>query len=210
MEEVDGPHTVWHPVWLDTPRVFVDRREEEAETFNDLLAQHLMCVETWTCDNLGWTFRLSEAVITIVNDQAEPPRATVTSDTIPRRFLDGMRIELRSMLQDSYRTDWSPIGFAITLLQMVEEAVSWQLLLKSQLGWESCQAQAWDDPNIGISTFIFGNPQGVNLLSSGDAAHHLLGESVADICCQISDDYRIIHVEPVFRRDLVSRFLQRK
>lgn len=50
----------------------------------------------------------------------------------------------------------------------------------------------------------------VSLRSVNDTAAFLLGESIEDICKPISREFRILHVEPVFRNNLVSAFLERK
>ena len=50
----------------------------------------------------------------------------------------------------------------------------------------------------------------MNLHSVNDTAAFLLGDSIENICSTIKRDYRILHVEPVFRNNLVSAFLNRK
>ena len=214
MEEVDDAD--WRPTWLDQPRGSMDKRTVEAEAFNALLNQHLL-TEDWTCDASGWTFRLNDVVIEVINVNLEAMQVFATSNTMSRRFLDPLRAELRHTLDICPDPDWNTTGFAITLLQLVEEAAYWQLLWQSQAapknrdpletkkplqGWDSRAVRAWNT--------VVGNPYGVDLSSIEDTALDLLGKPIADICSQVSKDYRILHVEPVFRSDLVAKFLQQR
>ncbi len=50
----------------------------------------------------------------------------------------------------------------------------------------------------------------VNLRSVDDTAATLLGRPIEDVCRSIDQDFRILHVEPVFRDDLVSAFRTRQ
>jgi len=50
---------------------------------------------------------------------------TVNSDTVSRRYLDGMRGDLRSLLDDAFVPDLDVMGFAMVLLRLVELAVEW-------------------------------------------------------------------------------------
>ena len=218
MAELDDSDTLWHPTWLVQPRGFVDKRPEEAESFNALLMQHLIGVRSWTGGDIGWTFYLTNTIVTVMNDDANPLQVTATSDTISRRFLDGMRQELRTIIQKPQDSEWKSTLFAVTLLQLVEEAVSWQLMWQrrfdpeveagercgSLLG-EALHLQRQGDPSACRWESILGTLHAVR-----NAAHYVLRRSIDEICSGVSADYRILHVEPILRGDLAARFLARK
>ena len=214
-----------HQTWLDRPRNFVDKRSEEAAWFNSLLGTHLTSwVETWDCDENGWTFNLHDAVIEVLNEEIGSPKVTVVSQRMSRNFLDRMRMELRAILQGSLGLDWSPSGFAITLLQLVEEGEAWRQDWKSDVARKMLQNRrsvfshrrkddqydAWDSRKVRGWSSVLDNPYGLNLSTVEDTTQDLLGESIADICSRVPEYLRILHVEPVYRHDLVTRFLRRK
>jgi hypothetical protein len=206
-------------------RDFVDKRQTEAETFNCLLCRHLpSSVESWTCDEDGWKFRFQEVTIAVYNEEFGTLSVVANSETMHRRFLDEMRWRLREFMRNTVEIDLTPTGFAIKLLGLCEETDAWQRawyeelrkraakhgasflgdtsISKQGYGWDARQVQSWES--------ILDNPFGVNLSSIEDTAQHLLGKHIAEICSKISEDLRILHVEPVFRNDLVAKFLKRQ
>ena len=224
-----------------TARVFLNFRVKQAENFNRLLTQHLLtAIQDWTCDEGGWKFQLQLALIQVAHDPDTPLHVVAISETTPREFLDAMRIELRSVVQEPCGPDWSVTGFAVTLLQLAEGAKAWQQYREDgtsrksgkcgqgyELGFKpfnrNCGPQAWDnlkrpkqntryqgrdarETRSWIS--VLENPHGVDLMSIADTAIHLLGKPVIDICAAVFSTLRILHVEPVFRSDLESRFLR--
>ena len=205
--------TEYHPIWVDSPRGFHDFRTIEAERFNDFLDQHLPDeVEDWQCDNDGWTFRLPDVDIRIQNDKTGPLRILASSSTMPRKFLDPLRKALRQIPILSHGMFFHPTSFAITLLQLIEEALihaqpfydlTRPAVSEPTQGWSTTDSQPPLWP-----TLLTTNPLGLDLLTVSDRAQHLLGEPIADICSRVAKDIRILHVEPVFRSDLVSRHLR--
>lgn len=209
-----------------TCRDFVHERREEAEKFNSLLSHHLpSAVESWACDSEGWKFEYQHAVVAVYNHETGVISVHASSQTMPRKHLDGMRVQLRQLLQDMCEIDLTSTGFAVVLLQVCEEAAAWTQIwekvllqreiktfsnhpgqvkrsLSQQHGWDAREIQSWES--------IMDNPFGVNLSTIEDTALHLLGKPISDICSCISEDFRILHVEPVFREDLAIRFLKRR
>jgi hypothetical protein len=117
----------FHPVWLDNPREFEDRRNREAEDFNALLENHLpSSVEDWTCDFSGWSFVLDCGTVEVQQTLDGTLSVKASSNVIPRKYLDGMRVELRRILDGYDVLCLSATGFAVVLLQFVETAVGWQ------------------------------------------------------------------------------------
>ncbi|KAK3721693.1 hypothetical protein LTR37_002858 [Vermiconidia calcicola] len=221
------------PTWFDSPRGFIDMRSVEAISFNDLVTHHLnVSVTRWTCDATGWAFEYEDATVIVGTDQLGSLNITATSEVMPRKYLDGMRLELRQILRNQDDLDWSTIAFAVTLLQLTEAAEAWRLTWKNS---QKRKQQTASKPNNAIRSLvdvtstrrrvpyqgydgrevrdfmsIIDNPFGVNIRSLEDPAVSLLGESMESICARVSEDFRILHVEPVFRKDLVSRFLKQK
>ena len=204
---------------------FVDKRQEEAAYFDNLLSQHLPAsIRSWTCNEYGWTFEFQDVVVTINHGEAETCSAHASSETINRRTLDEMREQLRALLLDLTEIDLTAIGFAVKLLEVCEAAEAWQAAWHDELrerdsrrqgvrllhsrgresvgGWDAKQVQNWGS--------ILDNPAGVDLSSVQEDALHLLHQPIEKLCSKISEDLRILHVEPVFRNDLVQRFLDRQ
>jgi hypothetical protein len=118
---------LFHPVWLDIPREFEDRCSREAEDFNTLLDTHLPSpVADWTCDFNGWIFVLDCGTLEVRQALDGTLSVKASSDVIRRKYLDAMRVELRQILDDYDVLCWSPTGFAVVLLQLIEGAVAWK------------------------------------------------------------------------------------
>lgn len=202
---------------------FSDKRQEAAEKFNDLLSQHLPpSVLSWACDEEGWSFEYNNANVVVVNDELNDLNTYASSDTMPRTFLDGMRKQLRWMSQDIGELDLTPTGFAVKLIEICEEADNWIRMWQDELqarsskqycsklnresglkpvdGWDARRVESWES--------ILDNPAGLNLATIQDTAQHLLGSTISETCSKIPDYLRILHVEPVFRDNLVQRFLK--
>lgn len=221
----------YEPIWLTAPRGFVDLSASAAESFNNLLSNHLQAaVESWSCNEDGWTFALHDLTIEVRNDIMSTS-VVVTSRSVPRKYLDPMRVQLRDVLHEQLQCScWCILDFAASLLQVTEEAIAclrdwkkapkkptlkpsitlqqWRLRKRSQK--EPAKEIGWDASTVTDWTAIHKHAVGVNLLTVRDTAKHLLGQSVAEICKDIPDWLRILHVEPVFRDDLAERFLQRR
>ncbi|KAK5175158.1 uncharacterized protein LTR77_000295 [Saxophila tyrrhenica] len=222
----------FHPPWLSRPRDFVDRRAEEAEAFNELLTQHLnTSAQTWDCDETGWTFELRHVILHIRHQEAGHLVAKAESEVMPRKYLDGLRCELRNMPWEADENSCTTLDLACALLRMTEEAVAWEELwnqklaaydgrraaatknareFEQKLHRDGSDRRGFDARSIRGYDSVLANPYGVNFSSLDDTAAFLLGKPIERICNMISTDFRIIHVEPVFRDNLVSSFLKRK
>ena len=212
MYDIEDAATDYIPVWLDGLRGFQDLRAIEAKCFNNVLQQHLpLEVIDWICDHKGWTFSLQDAQINVHNERVGHLKVIASSDTMPRKVLDSLRVGVRSVPILSDGITWSSTSFAICLLQVIEEAISWQQEWHKHIGRVAASpTPGWDSQGQCTWTSILSNPTGVDLLTVEDKAAHLLGEPIADICSRVSEDIRILHIEPVFRSDLVSRHLKAK
>lgn len=217
---------------------FQDLRENEAESFGELITRHLPSgVNDWTCNVDGWSFDLTEVGLEVFNNANAPINVKATSSTMTRKFLDPLRVELREMISKPSQIYLDVTGFAVLLLQLVEECVaslaSWKAytgrLVKTQkvlgIADRTEKRQTFldhidaDEPELfkasEVSSWHSAVRHGTSLdLSSvKDTAKHLLGKSIVNICKDIEvskDDFRILHVEPVFRSDLVARFWTRQ
>ncbi|KAK3680693.1 hypothetical protein LTR37_021106 [Vermiconidia calcicola] len=166
-----------YPTWLNIPRGFVDMRAVEATSFNDLVTNHLNVVGT---------------------DQLGSLNITATSEVMPRKYLDGMRLELRHILQNQDDFEWSPTAFAVTLLQLTEAAEAWRLTWKTSQKPNQQTAskrnnaipsladvtstghkvpdQGYDGREVRDFMSVLDNPFGVNIRSLKDPAISLLGK----------------------------------
>lgn len=152
---------------------------------------------------------LENVVISVQNDRTGPLRVAASSDTMPRKVLDPLRAAIRSVAILSDGMFWCARGFAVCLLQLLEEAISWQQAWYERIR-PAVATTDWDTTGKSNWFSILGGSCGIDLSTIDDVAGHLLGELIADICSRVSQDIRILHVEPVFRSDLVSRHLQAK
>ncbi|KAK3618366.1 hypothetical protein LTR22_026402 [Elasticomyces elasticus] len=167
---------------------------------DDLLSLHAPDnVLSWVVDDQHVAVHLRDLSFKVTHSCLKPTKVYATSDSMPRKLLDGLRTSLRSMLLDpSGKVRWSVSEVLVLLLQMVEEAGEWL-----HRWHESQTILLVNRPGVKTSA-------GLDLRSLEDDPKHLLGQSIADICNNIPDSLRLIHVEPVFRDDLVQRFLKRR
>ena len=173
----------------------------------------------WDRDANQWIYKLLDVTLTVTNIPGQPVTVYAASDTMHRKFLDPMRAQLRAILEEAIDSGLDTASFAVLLLRLAEESVSWIQHWKSheakqlQDGKGEKQSQwseGWDAKGSeGWQSFL-DNPYGVDLDTVDDTAQHLLGQSIKDICKIIPSWLRVLHVEPVFRGDLVSRFVERR
>lgn len=192
---------------------FRDGIEDSVNTLNDLLDLHMPdLVYGWKISQISWTFDLGDFTVILTNSNGIAVYAE--SETMARAPLDALRQALRQTLSDALRaTHENAYALAILLLRIVEEA-SWH-----RYKWlEKCgvyneieeQKVGWDAASVHGYSPLVNNPHGVNLTTVQDTAQHLLGKPIAQILKDIPGSLRVIHVEPVFRQDLVNKFLGRQ
>lgn len=192
---------------------FLDLRSKEAEIFNELLDCHIPeDVIRWDCyEDFGWVFELEDMVVDVNNTAADAVTVRVTSNSMPRVYIDPLRQELRHILSSALASQSGILEFAITLLQVLETAVifiqEWKAKVEGKTGGRLTR---WDAKAVSQQA-VFENPLGLDLTTVDDSAFHLLGKSVKQLCQDLGDDqFRILHVENVLRSDLVNRFRKRQ
>jgi hypothetical protein len=175
----------------------------------------------WDCDpETGWVFELGELVVEIENIGPEPVNIRVRNLAIHRTLVDALRRRLRHILAFPLEERGDMQGFAMILLRVVEEAVSviveWNRRCRDRVRAarkEEEEPRGWNVKDINYAQVIksiYENPYGASLDSIDNSGDLILGSSIKDICEQFPDEYRILHVEPVFRDNLVNRFRQRQ
>lgn len=199
------------PIWFAGPRGFHDFRAVEAERFNELLDCHLpLEVKHWKCTRQGWSFCLDDVSIMVQQDRFSPLVVVASSETMTRKVLDSLRAAVRKVAILSDGVAWDATALATCLLQVVEEAVSWQQEWHARLGRSPSRnvaTQGWNARQQADWITLLGNPAGLDLKTLDDTAAHLLGEPITSISARIAQDLRILHIEPVFRTDLVARHM---
>jgi hypothetical protein len=134
-----------------------------------------------------------------------------------RRYLDPLRQTLREILYEALsKPTWSTMGFGVMLLQLGEKALSHveafqtsqaklgirhQQGTPAQIGWDATSSD-WKS--------LLSNPLGVSLLTVNDTAKFSLGKNITQILADLPSALRVVHVEPVFRNDLVAKFTRRR
>ena len=187
---------------------FHDHATEAAELLNNILSSHVPPGVSWTLSKIHWTFELTDLTVEIQNEYGLT--VVAMSNLLPRKILDTLRLDLRAILHTAISgLFWNTMVFAVMLLQLAEEAnICLQEFKRPRQGVPI--QQGWDAATVVRWEHVLGNPHGVDLLTVNDTAKYILGQSITDICKEFPKKLRILHVEPVFRADLVSRFLQRR
>lgn len=81
---------------------------------------------------------------------------------------------------------------------------------ETQQDGSSERIEGWNPSTLNTAT-ILQNPVGVDLKTVEDSARHILGKNISDYLAGWADeDQRLLHVEHVFRPELVARFQQRQ
>ncbi|KAK3674982.1 hypothetical protein LTR78_005326 [Recurvomyces mirabilis] len=208
-----------HPIWLTELRGFIDYREREAEMLNELFAMHrTFAIEEWAISQRRFVFRFRDLDVELLHDLDQPLCVNANSSSMRRLYLDSMRAELREVLQLSLAEDARrTMSFGCMLLRITECAEGWlqswrdSLAASLDITKKEAKAGGWDSATVSIQTALFDNKLGLNLMTANDTARHLLGRSITEICKDDEfEDLRILHVEPVFRDDLVMKFLRQK
>jgi hypothetical protein len=191
--------------------------QEQAAAFDDFLSRHLpISVISWSCDDDGWRFEYEHVSVIVISNKVESLHVLASSEIMHRKYLDGMRQQLRSILDQINDVDLTPTGWAVKLLALCEEADVCQRMwyeeskAKSVEGTSTTKHDGWDAREVESWDSILDNPAGVNLATIQDTAQEILGKPLTEICSRISEKLRILHVEPVFRNDLLAKFLKKK
>lgn len=205
---------------MSIPR-FVDGVNASVGILNDLLQTYMPLQVDWTIGQMSYTLKLADLTVRLQNQAGMT--VTATSDTIPRKQLDSLRHALRSIVEAALsELSWSTMGFGVMLLQLREESLSHveafstsqQLLKLQRMGHthrpgDKVPEAAWDATSSDWRSVI-SNPLGVDLLTVNDTAKFLLGKSITQILADLPSALRVLHVEPVFRDDLVAKFARRR
>ncbi|KAH7327096.1 hypothetical protein BKA65DRAFT_566324 [Rhexocercosporidium sp. MPI-PUGE-AT-0058] len=198
-----------YPSWKGYARCFIDFQNKEAEIFNSLLETFMPDeVIMWDCiESSGWLFELEDAIIDVKNISFESTTVHITTATIPRTIVDPLRQTLREIISEVAHGCSVPTEFAIILLQLLEETAS---TLRQWKAGNEASASCWDIEGQWDVSALYKDPKGADLKSIDRSGEDILGTSITKICQKFPQKYRILHVEPVFRDDLVSRFKRRQ
>lgn len=186
------------------------------EEVNNLLKTHMPPGIDWKIGQEGCDIQLRGLMVKVRIHKGISVAAN--SDTMPRKRLDPLRGALRDILTAARKgSTCSGIGFGVMLLRMAEEALwhiqdwsrSQQKSSSKSKNSQSEQDAGWD-ATLGDLQSVLSNPHGVNLLTVNDTAKFLLGKSISDILADLPHYLRVLHVEAVFRNDLVAKFTRKR
>ncbi|KAK4064060.1 uncharacterized protein Triagg1_9216 [Trichoderma aggressivum f. europaeum] len=139
-----------------------------------------------------------------------------TNSSIPRRILDPLRQNVRSIFLTLYNEDDDSSHIReehlqIAILQALEHLSEYpqdsghqaanpnsKTTTAHTKGWSASEISSWDD--------IISNPFGLDVSTVHDTASFLLGMTPEQIAQQIPSAWRIIHFENIMREDLLKRF----
>ncbi|TVY53379.1 hypothetical protein LCER1_G005469 [Lachnellula cervina] len=213
----DDEDGLYHPPWVDNPRGFINLRTKEAEDFNLLLDSFLPpAVIDWNCEEAGWIFQFKDLVLIVSSSAIDPVRVLATTATMHRAYVDPLRRSLRRILEWPLDSRFDMIGFAMILLRLTEEVVmftnDWKAKRKLQesVSFKEGKKKGWNAKDVSDFNMLLENSEGLDLATVDESGNEILGSSIRDICDEIPEEFRILHVEPVFREDLVVRFRERQ
>ena len=176
-------------------------------------------VRAWArTEDHGWVIEIDEVTLELSGHLDENDALTVSATgDMPRRLLDPLRSELRDLTSKVACSDGgvlSAFDHGVLFLQLVEAVAARVLEWKPDAPFvtSSEQPKSWDVSTRNVSDWhsLLTSQAGLDLSTVDDVAQHLLHKPIADICAGLPSWLRIIHVEPVFRNDLVSGFLARQ
>ncbi|EME80557.1 uncharacterized protein MYCFIDRAFT_177498 [Pseudocercospora fijiensis CIRAD86] len=183
---------------------FLDHASAATDLLNDLLERHVPFGVLWRCSQVRWTFDLEDVEVELCRKEGGRLEVLAHSAVLSRRRLDDFTAPCC----------WSTHDFGIMLLQLAEIAVGYRKdFRESRRPTRKVRGQAgmgWDAAKLTDWSQILENEHGVDLLTVNDTAKFVLGCSVSEILEELPEDFRVVHVEPVFRADLVGRFLRRR
>jgi hypothetical protein len=184
---------------MATPN-FIDGTSVCVDTLNNLLQTYMPLRVVWTIGTMSCTLQLAHLTIRINNEAGID--VTATSDTIPRIRLDLLRQALRDIVQAALSEPaWSTMSFGVMLLQLGEEALAHVEAFAGPSGWDATSGD-WQS--------VLSNSAGVDLHTVNDTAQFLLGKSITQILADLPEELHVLHVEPVFRDDLVAKFTHKR
>ncbi|PVH83923.1 hypothetical protein DL98DRAFT_584948 [Cadophora sp. DSE1049] len=188
--------STWESLLIDRENSFVDRRSEEAQAFNSLLDVNMpQEVLQWDClETSGWIFELENATLEVHNPGTEEFHIQVATATLPPRVIDPLRQDLRRMISEVIYEYSSPLDFDIVLLQVLEDIVGTIAPWKEDQKRLVAVSNSIKAPWMAASEYIY------------RGAADVLGTSIAKIRDMLPKRYKMLHMEPVFRADLVARF----
>ncbi|TVY34473.1 hypothetical protein LOCC1_G008206 [Lachnellula occidentalis] len=213
----DDEDGLYHPPWVDNPRGFINLRSKEAEDFNLLLDSFLPpAVIDWNCEEAGWTFKFEDLVLIVNSSAIDPVQVLATTLSMHRVYVDPLRRSLRRILEWPLDSRYDMIGFAMILLRLTEEVVmytnDWKAKRKLQESVSSHEGKerGWNAKDIRDFNILLENSKGLDLKTVDESGDELLGSSIRKICDEIPEEFRILHVEPVFRKNIVALFRKRQ
>lgn len=201
------------PAWLYHPHGFVDLRCREEEELKKTLETHLSKqVLRWEYKKeTGGIFELEELVLEIDGIGSELISVCVRNLTLPRTIVDPLRQRLREILAWFLESRTDMKCFAMILLRLIEEAAGtiqdWKLMTAKRVSKPEIRRKGWNLKDVRMTDVMKGlveNPFGADLDSIDNSGDDILGTSIKEVCAQFSDEYRILHVEPVFRNNFVE------
>ena len=145
---------------------------------------------------------------------------TASTDTLPRKWIDPLRKELRGCLSEQ-REDFSYIHspsnrhwfFGVCILQALEvvNAVldEWNVhRLHKQRPLQASCFPGWDPKSNSMWDNVITNDHGVDVKNIADTAYDILKLSNEEICARLPSQFRVLHVENILRRDLTNDFFK--
>jgi hypothetical protein len=171
-------------------------------------------------------FTYNELVLTIHTGDTYPASQLsfeVVNLDLPRLVYDSLRIALRIIIEEGAKVNnadrwmrrdeddaFGVFEFEMSVLKLVqktnEHLDKYRKLLAQDEEDNITTNTSLKFKNDGISKF------GIDLSTVREdrTASSILGKSIQDICQEIPDDFRVLHVESIIRNDLYRNFLKRQ
>ncbi|RFU77823.1 hypothetical protein TARUN_4407 [Trichoderma arundinaceum] len=189
-------------IYKHLPTAVATWSQETSEDLNE---------ETFQFQFSNFTFQLC---LSLDHQHYLSSRVLDTHSSIPRRILDPLRQNVRSIFLTLYKEEDESShvkegDLQVAILQALEhlseyrEEGKYQAGAKktasiSNKGFSASEISSWED--------VVSNPIGLDVSTIRDTASFLLGMTPEQIAGQIPKVWRIIHMESIIREDLLKRF----
>ncbi|KAF4618125.1 hypothetical protein G7Y89_g14983 [Cudoniella acicularis] len=189
------------------------------EVVNDILEKHSPKeVIMWECLDSRWVVELKNMKLELKVDEATGKlKILVATNTIRRSQIDPLRVRLRAIIEGS---GMRAMDIAVLLLQLIEEAIRSMLPKKDKQikddHFEHVEIHSqtrlprWHEARFEISGPLTGSPKEMGSYTMDSDGSGILGIPIKEICQRFDECFRVVNIEPVHRKDLVSAFQARQ
>lgn len=201
-------------------------RDQEIDALVD--QKFLPADEQWNPElRSGFVFLYPEVIVEIVTGHpypAGPLEYQVKNQTMPRLIVDKLKSALYEILQNDGKANnlekWANRGhlnnfgcfeFEMTVLHIAAKTAEHLADYRnSQQATKASREFGNLNTSYGVASDDQGNRIDLSTIQGHGSVTSLLGKTPEEICAEVPEHFRILHIESVIRGDLYSDFLYQK